>query len=52
MPKERPGRVPRYVIRHLPQLMAAARDPSAPPTLIAIKNSIIRHLEAEQRRGG
>ena len=52
MQKNRPGRVPSYVVAHLPQLMAAAKDPAAPPTLVALKNSIIRHLEDEQRRGG
>lgn len=48
----RPGRVPQYVVRHLPALLAAAADPGAPPSLIALKNSIIRHLEDEMRRGG
>lgn len=49
---ERPGRVPTYVVRQLPQLIAAAADPAAPPTLIALKNSILRYIEDEMRRGG
>ena len=52
MPKDREGRVPRYVVRHLPQLMAASKDPSAHPTLRAYYNSIVRHLEQEMRQGG
>lgn len=51
-PKDRAGRVPRYVVRHLPELMAAVRDPNAPPALLALYRAIIRQLEAEQRRGG
>lgn len=52
VPKDRQGRVPRYVVRHLPQLMAAARDPDAPPAVRAIYNAVARQLEMEQRRGG
>lgn len=49
---ERTGRVPTYVVRHLPTLLAAAADPHAPPTIIGLKNSVIRYLEDERRRGG
>jgi len=51
-PKDREGRIPRYVVRHLPQLMAAARDPNAHPTLRAYYASIVRNLEREMQRGG
>ena len=49
-PKDREGRLPRYVVRHLPQLQAAQRDPNAHPTLRAYYMSIVRNLEREQRR--
>ena len=52
LPKDRAGRVPRYVVRHLPQLMAAVKDPDAPPTLRALYNATLRHLEMEMRQGG
>jgi len=45
------GRVPRYVVRHLPILMAAARDPEAPVTIRALYNAVVRRLEAEMRQG-
>ena len=51
-PKDRAGRVPRSVVRHLPQLQAAARDPSAHPTLRAYYVSVVRNLEIELSRGG
>ena len=47
MPKDRPNRVPRYVVRHLPTLMAAARQPDAPPAVRAIFNATLRYLESE-----
>ena len=52
MARDRPGRVPRYIVRHLPTLMAAARNPDAPPTIRAFYNAIVRQLEAEMRQGG
>ena len=51
-PKDREGRIPRYVVRHLPQLQAAARDPSAHPTLRAYYMSVVRNLEIELKKGG
>ncbi len=51
MTQNRPGKVPTYVVRHMPELLAATADPSAPPTLIALKRSIVRHLENELREG-
>ncbi len=51
-PRERPGRVPKYVVRNLPLLMAAAKDPEAPPTIRALYRATIRHLEQEMRQGG
>lgn len=48
----RQGKVPRYVVRHLPSLMAAATQPDAPPTLRALYRATIRQLEDEIRRGG
>ena len=52
MARDRSGRVPRYIVRHLPTLMAAARNPDAPPTIRAFYNAIVRQLEAEMRQGG
>ena len=49
MAKERQTRVPRYVVRHLPTLMAAARQPDAPPALRAMFNSVLRYLDNESR---
>lgn len=51
VPKERPGRVPKYVVRHLAQFRAAATAPDAPPTLRALYNATIRQLDDERRRG-
>lgn len=51
-PKDRAGRIPRYVVRHLPQLQAAQRDPNAHPTLRAYYLSIVRNLEREQMNRG
>ena len=48
--KQRPGRVPRYTVRHLAQFRAAALAPGAPPTLVALYRATIRQLEAERRR--
>ena len=47
MSKARPYRVPRYVVRHLPTLFAASRQPDAPPTLRAMFNAIIRYMDSE-----
>lgn len=52
VPKDRPGRVPQYVVRHLPALAAAARNPEAPVTLKAFYNMVVRHLEQEMRARG
>ena len=51
-PRDRPGRVPRYVVRHLPTLSAAAKSPDAPPALRALYNAITRDLEQEMLRRG
>ena len=51
IPKERPGRIPRYTVRHLAQFRAAATSPDAPPGLRALYNATIRQLDEEQRRG-
>lgn len=51
-PRDRAGQVPRYIVRHLPQMMAAVRDPDAPPTLRAVYNAVLRQLENERARGG
>lgn len=51
VPKERQGKVPKYVVRHLPQFRAAATAPDAPPALRALYNATLRHLEEERRRG-
>ena len=51
VPNQRPGRLPKYVVRNLPLLMAAARDPEAPPTIRALYRATIRHLEQEMREG-
>ena len=47
--QERPGKLPKYIVRHLPHLMAAARQPDAPPTVRALRNAVIRQLERERR---
>ena len=52
VPQDRPGRVPRYVVSHLPELAAAVRDPGAPPTLKALYRAILRQLELERAQGG
>ena len=51
-PRDRVGRVPRSVVRHLPTLSAAAKAPDAPPTLRALYNAITRDLEQEMARRG
>ena len=51
-PADRAGRVPRYVVRHLPELAAAVKDPTSPPALRAIYNSVLRQLELERLYGG
>lgn len=51
VPKERPGRIPKYVVRHLAEFRAAATAPDAPPSLRALFNATIRHLDDERRRG-
>ena len=43
-----PLQVPAYVVRHLPRLMAAAKDPDAPVTLKALYRTIIAQLDAQQ----
>ena len=48
--RDRAGRVPRYVVRHLPELMMAAQQPDAPPTLRALYRKVVRDLEAEGGR--
>src|SRR3972149_4315890 len=52
MARDRPGRGPPYIVRPLPTLMAAARNPDAPPTIRAFYNAVVRQLEAEMRHGG
>ena len=52
LPPKRTGRVPKYVVRNLPQLQAAARSPDATPALRAMYNAVIRQLEIERRSGG
>lgn len=52
VPVRRPGKLPRYVVRNLPLLMAAAKDPEAPPTVRALYRATLRHLEQEMREGG
>jgi len=44
------GRVPRYVVRNLPSLMMAARDPEAPRSIKALYRAVVAEIEAEQRR--
>lgn len=51
MPSQSANRVPRYVVRNLPILMAAASDPEAPVTIRALYNAVVRRLEAEMRQG-
>lgn len=51
VPRDRPNRVPRYVVRHLLTLATAAKMPDAPPTLRAYYRAIVRALEAEERLG-
>lgn len=48
VPQDRAGRVPRYIVRHLPQLSVAVKDPTAPPALRAIYAAIVRQLELER----
>ena len=50
-PKDRQGRLPTYVVRHSGQLQAAARDPSAHPTLRAYYRRMARDMEIEQLKG-
>ena len=52
IPLDRAGRVPRYVVRHLPQLAATAKDPMAPPALRAMYAAVLRQLELERIYGG
>ena len=51
LPRERPGRIPKYTVRHLAQFRAAATAPDAPPGLRALYNATIRQLDDERRRG-
>ena len=50
LPRQRTGRVPRSIVRSLPVLMMAVKDPSAPPMLRALYRAIVRQLDAERRR--
>jgi len=50
--RDPPGRVPARIVRHLPQLMAAARDPDAPIALKAMYKMIVRRLEQEMQSRG
>ena len=52
MVKQNPNRLPKYIIRHLPQFRAAAMAPDAPPAMLALYKAAIRQLEDEQRRAG
>lgn len=42
------GRVPAYVVRNLPLMAAAARDPEAPRFIKALYRATVARLEAEQ----
>ena len=46
-----PGKVPKKIVRQLPMLMAAARDPEAPIALKAMYRMIVRRLEREMKGG-
>ena len=52
MSKRRMGRVPQTVVRSLPLLMAASRDPEAPAALRALYRRTVRDLEDEMHRDG
>lgn len=41
------GRVPKYVVRNLPQMMIASRDPEAPRSLKAMYKAIAAAVERE-----
>lgn len=43
-----PSVVPQSVVRNLPRLMAAARDPNAPQTVTALYKAIVWELERQQ----
>jgi hypothetical protein len=49
IPQTQPQVVPASVVRNLPRLMAAARDPDAPETIKALYRSIV--FELERQRG-
>lgn len=45
-----PNRVPASVIRRLPVLARAAKDPTAPPSLVAMYRILTDRLDREMRR--
>lgn len=42
------GKVPRYILRNLPLLAVASKDPEAPVVLRAYYRALVARLEAEQ----
>jgi len=51
VPQATPSQVPQSVVRNLPRLMAAARDPDAPETVKALYNAIVWELNRQQNLG-
>jgi uncharacterized protein YfaA (DUF2138 family) len=51
LPRSVSNTVPDYVVRHLPRLMAAAKQDDAPATLKALYRNIIAQLDQQQSQG-
>ena len=47
-PRQAPDRVPKRVIRNLPLIMEATKDPAAPRAVTALYRAIIDAVESEQ----
>lgn len=48
IPKSKPQQIPQSVVRNLPRLMAAAKDPDAPETVKALYAGIVWELERQR----
>jgi hypothetical protein len=51
-PQSSPRKVARNIIRNLPMMAVAAKDPEAPPALRALFRALVARAEAEQAQRG
>lgn len=48
VPRATPQQIPQSVVRNLPRLMAAARDPDAPESVKALYKALVWELERQR----